>query len=165
MISHVIERFAPQVNTLFINANRNLSRYRELGYPVIKDRDADFAGPLAGIAAALNCCETPYLAIAPCDSPFLPKDLVERLATDLVDSTATISVAIAGGRPQPVFALISTQLQQSLNDYLADGGRKIMTWYRQQAVIEVDFGSDESQFTNINSPEDLAEAAQRLIAQ
>lgn len=162
MIDYVVDRFAPQVNQLFINANRNIDRYRELGYPVICDTVEDFAGPLAGIAVVLNRCGSPYLAISPCDSPFLPTDLVARLAKPLSNSHATVSVAVGGGRPQPVFAIISAQLQHSLNDYLAGGGRKIMSWYRQQDLVEVDFGSDTSPFANINAPDELAAAALRL---
>ncbi len=165
MISYGIQRFAPQVATLFINANRSLSAYREFGFPVITDEVADFSGPLAGIAAALVYCKTSYLATAPCDSPFFPTDLVERLAGPLQDAQASVSVAVSGGRPQPVFAVISTHLHESLNDYLTTGGRKIMTWYRQQKIIEVDFGSDGSPFSNINSPDDLAAADQQLTAQ
>lgn len=165
MISYCIERFAPQVSTLVINANRNLTTYRELGFPVITDQVTDFAGPLAGIAAALSSCKTSYLAIAPCDSPFLPTDLVARLASPLQASQAEVSVAINGGRPQPVFAVIATRLYESLYDYLTNGERKIMTWYRQQTIVEVDFGPDDSPFANINSPDELAVAAKQLPIQ
>ena len=162
MIAYVVDRFAPQVNHLFINANRNIGRYSELGYPVVSDRVQDFAGPLAGIAAVLDRCTSPFLAISPCDSPFLPMDLVARLLEPLLDSDATVSVAIGGGRPQPVFAIISAHLKQSLNEYMAGGDRKIMGWYRQQDLVEVDFGADASPFANINSPDELAAAAERI---
>lgn len=165
MISYVIERFAPQVSSLFINANRNNSRYCEFGYPVVEDTVGDFAGPLAGIGAVLARCETDYLAAAPCDSPFLPKDLVLRLAEALDTARAEISVATSGGRPQPVFVLMSSKLGNSLTEYLASGGRKIFTWYRQQNWVAVDFGADDSPFANINSPQDLTAAAARLGSQ
>jgi len=162
MISYVIERFAPQVNSLLISANRNASRYREFGYPVIEDALADYPGPLAGIAAALGRCETRFLATAPCDSPFLPTDLVSRLTAALDTSEADISVAFSGDRPQPVFSLISTQLLDSLTGYLINVGRKISLWYRQENFVELDFGADVSAFSNINSPTDLAAAEARL---
>lgn len=165
MISHVIDRFAPQVSTLSINANRNAARYLEFGYAVVADTLGNFAGPLAGIAAALQHCACTYLAIAPCDSPFLPSDLVVRLATALENAPTGISVAMSGTRLQPVFALISTTLLVSLTDYLAGGSRKISPWYRQQNMVEVDFGVDESPFANINSPDDLAAASAKLRVQ
>jgi molybdopterin-guanine dinucleotide biosynthesis protein A len=162
MIDYVIQRFAPQVGPLYINANRNIDRYRAKGYPIINDTVEGFAGPLAGIAAVLDQCDTPYLATSACDSPFLPEDLVARLVTPLVEADATVSVALGGGRPQPVFAIISTQLRHSLNEYLANGERKIMSWFRQQDLVEVDFGADSSPFANINSPDDLLAATNRL---
>jgi molybdopterin-guanine dinucleotide biosynthesis protein A len=165
MISYVIERFVPQVSSLFINANRNTARYREFGYPVVADTVDGFAGPLAGIAAVLALCKAEYLATAPCDSPFLPEDLVPRLAAALETANAEIGVATSGGRPQPVFALISSGLADSLSEYLSDGGRKILTWYRQRRLVAVDFGPDESPFANINAPGDLATAAGRLRGQ
>lgn len=162
MIAYVLERFKPQVGPLFINANRNAARYREFGYPVIEDSAGDFAGPLAGIGAALERCETNYLATAPCDSPFLPEDFVARLAAGLASAKAEIAVAACGGHAEPVFALIATRLAASLSRYLAGGERKIMSWYRQQKLLEIDFGADNSPFTNVNSSADLAAASARL---
>lgn len=162
MIFYVIDRFRPQVGSLVINANRNISRYAELGFPIIEDSVAGYAGPLAGISAALEHCDTAHLATTPCDAPFLPQDFVTRLHAALEAARADISVAVGGGRPQPAFALISTRLKRSLSDYLDSGGRKISTWYRQNDYVEVDFGPDAAPFANVNSPEDLAAARNRV---
>ena len=75
MVAHVIERLAPQVGSLIINANRNLDQYGGLGYPVVSDEVSGYAGPLAGLHAGLRACTTPLIVTAPCDSPFLPTDL------------------------------------------------------------------------------------------
>ena len=158
MVAHVLRRFRPQVGALVINANRNLARYREFGFPVITDSNSNFAGPLAGMSAALDQCSTRYLATSPCDAPFLPTDLVARLAEALEDSKADIAIALGAGRPQPAFTLMSTSIHTSLTKFLDDGGRKISYWYRQQAYVEVDFGIDSTPFANINLPEDLAAA-------
>ena len=79
MAAWAIERLAPQVDTLLVNANQNPASYAAFGYPVVPDRIAGFAGPLAGLHAGLSACETPLLVTAPCDSPFLPEDLVDPL--------------------------------------------------------------------------------------
>jgi len=164
MIMHVIERFQPQVSTLLINANRNTERYGEFGYRVIGDIVGDFPGPLAGIGAGLAAIETPFLAVAPCDSPFLPLDLVRRLGEALDQSSTDISVAVCAGQPQPVFILIARHLGRSVSAYLADGGRKITRWYRQESYVEVEFGADESPFANVNTVEDIAAAGTLLDA-
>ena len=106
LVERVIERLAPQVDTLVVNANRNLDAYAGLGYPVVADRIEGFAGPLAGIHAGLTACATPLLATAPCDAPFLPADLVARLRAALESQPSHIAVARTVDGLQPTFALM-----------------------------------------------------------
>ena len=79
LVSHIAQRLAPQVDRLLINANRNTSQYADLGYPLISDLITGFAGPLAGLQAALSVADTEWVVTVPCDSPNLPLDLVSRL--------------------------------------------------------------------------------------
>jgi len=162
MIAHVIERFAPQVTDLTINANRNVERYSAFGYPVVADTIAEYPGPLAGIGAALAACPEQILACVPCDSPFLPTDLVDRLHEAMVREGSRVSYAVSGDQPQPVFALLHSDLLESLSDYVAEGGRRIMSWYRQIGATPVDFGVDDGAFANINTAADIADAGRRL---
>ncbi len=155
MAAHVIERLAPQVGALAVNANRNAQAWRGFGLPVFADRIAGFAGPLAGLHAAMAHATTPWLVTAPCDSPFLPHDLVERLARGLRESGARIAVARTGDQPHPVFALVDRSLQAHLEAFLATGRRRIDAWYAPLPVVEVAF-DDEAAFRNINTADDLA---------
>ena len=164
MIEHSILRFKPQVDRLVIVANRNLPTYRSLGYPVLNDELTGYAGPLAGIAAALADCTSSHLAVAPCDSPFMPVDLIDRLSRGLAQADGEISVACTAERMQPVFALISAGLAASLNDYLDAGGRKIDAWYAQHRLVRVDFSNEDDTFMNINTPQQQAAAEARLRA-
>jgi len=165
MAAHVIATLAPQVASLIINANRNLKAYAAFGVPVWPDESDDFAGPLAGIQAGLRHCQTPYLVTAPCDSPFLPADLVSQLFVALQYANADLAVATTanGGQnintvqAQPVFMLMKTKLIADLNHFLVDGGRKIETWYRRLNYTEVLF-SDPMAFRNINTPDELRDA-------
>ena len=154
MVSHVIERLAPQVESLIINANRSLEQYGAFGYSVISDEVGGFAGPLAGLHAGLLRCSTPFMVTAPCDSPFLPLNLVARLYEALQQNIAELAVAKTGDQAQPVFALYSATLLPSLTQFLESGGRKIDTWYSTHRVVEVPF-ADESAFANINTIADL----------
>lgn len=159
MVAHVIERLAPQVATLMINANQNRDTYAAFGHPVWPDALPDFAGPLAGLQTGLMHCSTPYLVTAPCDSPFLPLDLVACLAQGLQAQDADLAVAVTlapdGKRqPQPVFCLAKTALLPHLTDYLHAGGRKVEHWYRSLRVAEVGF-ADEHAFRNINTRDEL----------
>jgi molybdenum cofactor guanylyltransferase len=158
MAMHVMLRLQPQVGPLLINANQNMGPYEGFGVPVWPDQMADFAGPLAGLQTGLAHCETPYLVTVPCDSPFLPTDLVARLYADLIEWDADLAVAVTGEggerRTQPVFCLMKSTLLAHLTAFLQDGGRKIDSWYASLNVIEVPF-PDESAFRNINTVEEL----------
>jgi molybdopterin-guanine dinucleotide biosynthesis protein A len=160
MVAHVVARLAPQVGGLIINANRNQDSYAAFGAPVWPDEQPDLAGPLAGLQAGLRHCGTPYLATAPCDSPYLPHDLVQRLAQTLAGAGADLAVACTRDAsdqsiwPQPVFMLLKTGLLTDLNDYLQGGGRKMETWYRRHNYCETLF-TDADAFRNINTREQL----------
>ena len=154
MVAHAIDRLGPQVGHLLINANRNLEQYRALGHPVVSDAIPGFAGPLAGLQSGLRACGTPYLVTAPCDSPFLPSDLVERLAAALLREGAQIAVARSAGQPHPVFMLAECAVLPALEAFLAGGGRKIDAWYAALRTVEVDF-DDDSAFLNINTRAEL----------
>ena len=155
MISHVIDALMPQVEHIIINANRNLEEYRAFGLPVITDASRDFLGPLAGIASGLAAAHTDWVAIAPCDSPLLATDCVGRLTSACAtDQRVEVAVAHDGDRIQPVFALIRRSLLDSLEEFLASGGRKIDRWYAQQRMQLVDFSDSPDNFLNINRSED-----------
>lgn len=155
LVEHVIERLRPQVSTLLINANQNSERYAAYGHPVVADDLAGFAGPLAGLQAGLTRASTPLLVTAPCDSPFLPADLVQRLRSGLETAHAQLAVARTGDQPHPVFALCRREVLPGLTAFLAAGGRKIDAWYAGLEVVEVAFDDEAEAFSNINTLEEL----------
>jgi molybdopterin-guanine dinucleotide biosynthesis protein A len=158
LVRHVVERFAPQVDEILINANRNIADYEALGYPVIRDRIEGFAGPLAGLHAGLVHAGHPRVATVPCDSPFLPLDLVPRLAKSLDAEGADLAVARTHDQPHPVFALVSRSVLPHLVRFLEGGGRKIDAWYASLKNVEVRFDDEAEAFRNINTAAELAAA-------
>jgi molybdopterin-guanine dinucleotide biosynthesis protein A len=157
----VIERLTPQTGALIINANQNLERYGAFGHPVVRDAVSGFAGPLAGLHAALGAARTDWVATAPCDSPFLPQDLVARLGAAALREGATLAVARTFDQPHPVFALVRRDVHPHLEAFLAGGGRKIDAWYASLAVVEVAFDDEADAFRNINTAAELAAADPR----
>jgi molybdopterin-guanine dinucleotide biosynthesis protein A len=155
LVQHVLERFAPQVDDVVISANRSLERYRTLGYPVVTDVHAGFAGPLAGLHAGLAHARHDLVAAAPCDCPWLPLDLVARLHAALDAENANVAVARAGGRVHPVFCLCRRSVRQDLDAFLAMGGRKVEAWYTRLRHAVADFDDQPAAFRNINAPGDL----------
>lgn len=158
MVATVIARLAPQVAAIVVNANQNAEAYATFGHRVVPDAVGGFAGPLAGLHAGLAAVETRYAVTVPCDSPFLPQDLVARLAAGLAAAGADVAVARTFDQPHPVFALVRADLRAHLEAFLAGGGRKIDFWYASLAVIEVPFDDEADAFRNINTRDELASA-------
>ncbi len=159
LVTHVLERLAPQVADVLINANQNLERYAALGAPVVSDAVGGFAGPLAGLHAGLARATREYVVTVPCDSPFLPADLVARLAAALAARHAELAVARTFDQPHPVFALVRRDVLPHLAAFLAAGGRKIDAWYATLRVTEVAFDDEAAAFRNINTADELAAAS------
>lgn len=155
MVAWVLERLAPQVDELLINANQNLERYRGFGYPVVSDEIAGFAGPLAGLHAGMKSAHGSFVLMVPCDSPFLPADLAKRLFDALHEAGAQLAVAKTGAQAHPVFALTLRSLLPHLTSFLEGGGRTVYAWYDSLRIIEVAFDDQEQAFTNINTRDEL----------
>ena len=153
MAQWAIERLSPQVDEVIINANQNLDRYRAFG-TVVTDEISGFAGPLAGLHAGMRAARHSLVVTVPCDSPFLPLDLVKRLRTAI--EGFDISVAKTGEQAHPVFSLVRKDVLENLESFLAGGGRKIDAWYGKLKFVEVPFDDEADAFRNINTREELA---------
>ena len=156
MVAHAIERLAPQVDEILVNANRNPEAYARFGHRVIADEIPGFAGPLAGFERGLAHARGQLVATVPCDSPFLPADLVARLRAALEGAGAQLAVARTGDQPHPVFCLMRREVHASLTAFLASGQRKIDKWYASLSVVEVAFDDEADAFANINTRDELA---------
>ena len=155
LVDHVYERFAPQVGGIIINANQNHEEYKTFGVRVVSDAIGGYAGPLAGLHAGLSVSKRPFLASVPCDSPFLPADLIERLYQRIDETGAELAVAKTGEQPHPVFSLMRRGVCDHLTEFLKSGGRKIDAWYATLNVVEVGFDDEPGAFSNINTREEL----------
>ncbi|WP_287497076.1 molybdenum cofactor guanylyltransferase MobA [Pandoraea sp. CB10b_02] len=164
LVAHVVARLRPQVGALLISANRNGDAYGAFGAPVVADETQDFAGPLAGMLAGLRAARTDYVLTVPCDSPYLPEDLGERLAAALGASArdgsaaplpcAAAAYAATAQGPHPVFALLHRSLADDLAATLTGGERRVRAWLARHNALQVHFG-DERPFYNVNTLDDL----------
>ncbi len=157
LIQHVITRIQPQVGEIRINANRNLDEYRQFCFPVFSDANQDFQGPLSGMLQGLRQPKSQHsgwIVYVPCDAPLLPPDLVLRFCQSLGENDY-LAVADDGKWMQPTFCMLHSSLADSLENYIAGGGRKTADWLRQENVVRVDFSDQRLAFANINSDEDL----------
>lgn len=159
LVARVHARLAPQVAHVLVSANRNADVYRRYGTVVADPPAFALAGPLAGLLAALRIATTPWLCTVPCDGPYLPHDLVARLAAVLVPGGPRVAVVRSAGHLQPVFALYARTLAIDLEHSLATGAQAVAAWLCAQHAIAVDFDHDDA-FVNINTPADLQRAVQ-----
>lgn len=164
LVRRVLTRLAPQVGTVLISANQNLERYAEFDCPVLPDRIPGFAGPLAGLQAALGAADTPLIVTVPCDSPFLPTDLVERLREGLEANNAEIAVPRTGKQVHRAFCLARRDIRPKLDAFLESGERKVGLWHASLNVAEVAFDDQAEAFSNINTPDELERCQKPPIA-
>jgi len=163
LIDWVLDSVSRQSEEVLINANGVHDDYLCFGYPVIADQTPNWAGPLAGLQSALRLARHDWVASVPCDTPFLPDDLIARLYKAVCTTTAVeASVAVVAGKRQPTIALYHKNVLPKLDVYLNSGGRKVNSWletlHLSEAVLD-----DAIAFTNINTLDDLALANQIAV--
>jgi molybdenum cofactor guanylyltransferase len=169
ILERVIARLKPQCDSLILNANGDPARFAELELPVVPDRDADFAGPLAGLLAGMDWARAHHpgarwIVTAACDTPFFPPDLAAKLHAGAVETGADIALAASSGQNHFVFGLWAVKLAGDLATTLAEGRRKVQDWIERHPYTTVEFepvdlnGVMLDPFFNINTPGDLAVA-------
>ena len=150
---HVATTLSKQVETIAISANRHIDIYRQSGYAVYPDGLSDYPGPLAGMLSIMQQADGEWFLFCPCDTPFIPSCLVERLAQQRED--APVVWVDDGERDHPTIALMNRTLIPQLQAYLAAGERRVMVFMRQSGGHSVDFSDLKSAFINVNTTEDL----------
>ena len=169
ILERVIGRVGPQVRALALNANGDPARFAGFGLPVVADVVEGFAGPLAGVLtglewAAAEAPECPWVASFATDAPFLPADLVARLAEAVARDGADMACAASAGRSHPVFGLWPVALKDDLRRAVIDEGiRKVDVWTGRYRLTVAEFAVEPvDPFFNANRPDDLEVAAAML---
>jgi len=170
LLDRAIDRVAPQCDGLVISANGDPGRFAGRGLPVVADTVTGFAGPLAGILAALewtaaNHPRIEWVLSVAADCPFLPRDLVPRLHAVRATAGLPLARARSGERDHPVMGLWPVRLASDLRHGLVvEDMRKISAWTARHGVAEAAWPVDPyDPFFNANRPEDLAEAEAILM--
>ncbi len=171
LIQFVLEKIKLQVDEILISANRDIPLYKAFGYPVLADLitadNGDLIGPLGGLHAGLSQAKYDYVFCAPCDMPNLPVTLVNRLMTQLQLTNAEIAVVKTRDDVIPVLCLCRKIVLPSLSAYINQGGRRVSTWQKSCAYIEVDLSDTFTynakgevvdrggDFSNLNTLQDI----------
>jgi molybdenum cofactor guanylyltransferase len=157
LIAWVLDAVRRHSNEVLINVNGACDEYAQFGHRIIADQLPGWAGPLAGLHTALHSAKNDWVACVPCDTPFLPDDLLDRLLSAATTNATEAAVAFSDGVPQPVIGLYHKSVLPSLDAFLNAGGRKVSDWQSTLHLSEVVFDNADALF-NINSQNDLNQA-------
>ena len=169
LMDYVLDRALPQCNRMIINANDDTGIYNRFGLPVVADTVSGYPGPLAGVLSAMDWAAQHVPAASHVmsfagDAPFLPQDLVSRLA-EAIHEGADIARASSFEQRHPVFCLWPVSIRAELRDKLVNHDvRKIDLFTQNWSVTEVNFDGIPDPFFNVNTPEDRDKAARYINA-
>jgi molybdenum cofactor guanylyltransferase len=165
LLSHVLERLAHQCEGMILNANGDLTRFKEWDLPVVPDSVSGHPGPLAGILAALEWTalhrpSLEWVVSVPTDTPLIPTDLVQRLHEARHEGSQPLACASSGSQDHFVIGLWPVRLCHDLRRALVDKNmRRVEDWMRLHGMVRAEWPATPSDpFFNINTPEDLAQA-------
>lgn len=170
LISYILEKVSGKVAPIALNINTNFEKFKKFGYEIIEDPLKGHLGPLVGILASLNWAKNlnqKWVLTLPCDTPFLPINLIESLVKAKNENIdIDLVVAKSRGFNHPTIALWKTDNNLILRKAIEEGTRKIDVFTSQLKTSYVDFDNIENStidpFTNLNSPKDLLFAKQKL---
>jgi molybdopterin-guanine dinucleotide biosynthesis protein A len=170
ILARVLARLTPACRAVVLNANGDPARFSGFSLPVVPDSVPGFAGPLAGILAGLDWAaahapQVEWLASAPADCPFLPRDFVARLHRARAEAGLPLACARSGEWRHPVVGLWRVDLRDDMRAALVtEGLHKIEMWTARHGVAFADWpDAPFDPFFNVNTPEDAAEA-ERIAA-
>lgn len=172
LLARVIDRLAPQVDGLILNANGDPARFAAFGLPVVPDSVEGFAGPLAGVLAGMEAAArlgAEHIVTAAADTPFFPRDLAAHLRRAAEEAGAPIALAATpdperGVARHPTFGYWPVALAADLRHaLLADGVRKVVLWTDRHGAATARFDAAAGDggldpFFNVNTPDDMARA-------
>lgn len=168
LIQHVIDRLRPQVCALAISVEHENSVFECFALPQIADPRRGSCGPLGGLLAALEALPTgvDYLLLAPCDAPFLPEDMGQRLQQHLDLNGRAACIARYRGELQPTFSLWHRRVLPDLRPAVLEDGLGGFKQFAERADVSIlDWAPARvSPFFNVNTPADLARARSLLAS-
>ncbi len=152
LIQHCIDSLKPQVGTILISCNRNLNDYSVYGLKLVTDERVNYQGPLAGLEAGMRQCNTEYIVTWPVDTQPVPVNLVRQLHQALLDHKVDIAYLNQAHKAQYLIAVMRSNLQPSLTDYLNSRQRKVRDWYAMHKTVACSAFLDV-EIKNLNTPE------------
>lgn len=157
LFEHIAERLRPMVGEILINSNQNQSIYGQ-HFKVVPDITQDHAGPLAGMLAGLKAINSQWALFVPCDVPSFPLNLAQQFTHHRLHYSAVYAQDPL--RDHPTLCLLNKSIIPELENYLVNGDRKVMLFFKIINALPVRF-DDPQAFSNLNTAADVDRWEQR----
>lgn len=155
LIEYCLQVVSDESERVIISCNRNSKRYRKYSEFVVTDPDHSYSGPLAGLIAAKPLCEQEWVFCCPCDTPFLPTEIITLLKKGVDEQLHDIAVCHDGQRRQNLLMLAKVSCLDSIAHYLEQGNRRVDAWQDQWRIAEVDCSEYADRLLNVNDQSEL----------
>ncbi len=160
ILEHILNVMRPQTHAILINTNSNPVLFAHFGLPIRPDDLPGRLGPLSGLLTGMRWAQEigcSHVVTVPADTPFLPRDLIEKLA----NAKAGKEIVIASDRayPQPTIGLWPVALAERLERDLMAGIRKMSHWLEDFRISHAEWPMADGPFFNVNSEADLRQAS------
>lgn len=155
ILSYILDSLSAQVNNILLNVNSDFERYDDFKCPVFSDQMSGFLGPLEGMASAWECVPDDWILFVPCDNPFLPENLLDRMLKVYKEMPKPLLVVHDGVRMQPLYCLMHRSLQPNLQKAVSLEHLSVRKWIYENEHLEVDFSDLTGSFQNFNFEKDL----------
>ncbi len=172
LIEHVIERLSPQVVAMAISVEQRNPVFNTFNLPQIEDPKPGIQGPLPALLSALQWLQdegdAEWLQLAPCDTPFIPGDLVGRLGLHAGTQGAEGCVPRFRGEIHGACGLWNVGLLGAVEQAVEDGLRGFKAFLEVHPLPLLDWPEPRAgapdPFFNVNTTEQLRQA-ERALAQ
>ena len=164
LLAHVLARLHQSPTAILLSVNTDWDRYRSFGAILLPDTIAGSSGPLAGVLAGLEWLADHEpdadLLVVPADTPFLPDDLFLRLLGARTSHNAELACAASGGRLHPAAGVWRASHVGAVRHALASGEHRLGRVMHDIGLAVAEFSvHPDDPFFNVNTPDDLAQAA------
>lgn len=137
----------PRVEEIIVSSPRDIA-----GYRCVRDAHPG-AGPLAGIAAGLAACRTPWLLVIAGDMPYVSGELIDRMIAARDQQAVGIRIDLL---PEPLLCILHTTSLPIVERRIAAGRFKASGLLTDEDLrVHWLDDVDRDLVRNVNAPEDL----------
>ena len=110
-------------------------------------------GPIGGLHAALQACQSEALFCAACDTPLIKRAIYDRLAMEMTEDTDVVIPVTEDGKYHPLCGIYRKTVGNIMEEQILGGNNRMMQVLKKVRTKYVNINSIEYGIYNINTPE------------